>query len=394
MKQLYKVLLLLIITTVSLQAQQEKVFSKVFETDKNTTAIFNLEYDTVVIEISNDNKIHFNCKAEFANYSKKEMDSMLKNYNIEATMFENNVTLRAVNKNLGGYIVDEPYQAIILNHMSELSTKNAEAEKNSHESNNLKKSKDLIIEEINKNNGYKSIDEFLIFFKSIDKKGKDITKKNVKAFQTHFVIKLPPYVKLNINGIGANITFKDDVKNELFIDLDRGFFKAKTLSNPHNKIKTNYLTRFKVEEINGGDYILNNIQTGKIGSIKDAKITSEFSKIKVGEIQNNVTITDYNSVYWFYNWSKDFTRFDLFSEYSKIHYFYPETNYSLKVVGNNTVNHIDKVKIEMQPTKNGEKFRMMERKATGKGAFSGVINFDIVHGIIYSYNDTFIPNKN
>ncbi|MCK5402071.1 MAG: hypothetical protein KAJ28_10605 [Flavobacteriaceae bacterium] len=400
MKLHFKLLFLMLITSITLQAQKHQIYSKSFDVNEQTTAIFNLDKTTVSIEESKDDKIHFDYNMEFINYSKKEIDSIIDNINVGATMFENNITLQATSSNItpgGSYSVDEPYNKIIIGHFMDIRI----AQQNSLKSNSIKelnkirKSKNLINKEINKNT-YKNIDEFLKYFKSIDKKGKgkSITEKNVKAYLTYFVIRLPYYVKLSINGKGSNISFKNQIFNELIMDLDRGFFKAASLSNPYNKIKADYLTRFRVEEIIGGDYTLKNIIKGLIGSIENAEIVSEFSKIEIGEIGENVTITDFNSKYWFYNFSNNFKRFDIFSEYSKIHLFYPETDFSFEVFGNNTINHIDDIKIEMQPTRNGEKFHMMSRKANGKTHFSGAINFDIIHGVIYTYNDTFKPNKN
>jgi hypothetical protein len=67
----------------------------------------------------------------------------------------------------------------------------------------------------------------------------------------------------------------------------------------------------------------------------------------------------------------------------------------MKFMGNNTKSmYGDDLVIEMQPTSKGEKYNMMERKAKGEGHFAGAINFDIIHGIIYNYNDTFKPSKN
>ena len=181
--------------------------------------------------------------------------------------------------------------------------------------------------------------------------------------------------------------------NKLSVDLKKGFLKAKMLSSDYNKVKIQNAD-FKVNGIVGGNYDFINVASGLIGSVDQVIINSELSKIQIGEIRKNNLITDFNSEYWFYNWSNDFELFDLYSQYSTIHYFYPELDYSLKVVGSNTVNYIGKTKITMQPTKDEEKFKMMERKVRGEGVFSGAINFDIVHGVIYSYNDSFIKNKN
>ena len=181
--------------------------------------------------------------------------------------------------------------------------------------------------------------------------------------------------------------------NEISMSLKHGFFKGKQLSNERNKFKIED-ANFKTESLRGGSYDFINVRQGLIGSIDKVIITSEFSKIEIGEIRKDVLITDFNSEYWLYNWSKNFQQFDLYSQYSKLYYFYPDTDYSLTVVGNNTVNYVGTMKISMQPTKKGEKFLMMDRKAKNNGVFAGAINLDIIDGIIYSFNDSFDPSKN
>ena len=124
--------------------------------------------------------------------------------------------------------------------------------------------------------------------------------------------------------------------------------------------------------------------------IQNVKITSEFSKVEIGEIDKKSTITDFNSEYWFYNWSTDFNRFSLYSEYSKIHMFYPKTNHSIKVIGNNTKSLIgdNEFEINMQPTSKGEKYTMITKEPHPGKTISGQIFFDIVHGIIYTHEDS------
>ena len=76
--------------------------------------------------------------------------------------------------------------------------------------------------------------------------------------------------------------------------------------------------------------------------------------------------------------------------------FYPKDHdFSLKVTGNNTKSiHGKGIEFNLQATDDDTKFNMLERKTNGEGHFSGAINFDIVRGIIYNYNDTFKPSKN
>ena len=391
MKRLtFKICLLMLIISVSGFAQKKTVYSESFSVNKHTTVIFNLENITVAIEESRDGKIHFDYTLEFDGYSKKEIQENLDQLKVKATLFDNHVTLSA----------NSASQLSKVNYVYKVAELVMESDNFVKARDSIvRKSKDSIIREIRSAGRFGKFASSMKYlndrFKTRGKDGKlrNIRKGDVKIMRNHFVIKVPSFLKLKINGKNAQVTMRENTINELSVDLKRGYFNAKELLNDYNTFKI-IDASFKSEALVGGQYQFNNVSKGLIGSVRDVKITSEFSKFEIGEIQEKTIITDFNSEYWFYNWSKDFKRFDLLSEYSKIHFFYPKTyDFSMKFIGNNTVNHFDNVSVTMQPTKNGEKFNMLERKAKGEGHFSGVINFDIVHGIIYTANDTFIKPK-
>ncbi|WP_040282679.1 hypothetical protein [Psychroserpens damuponensis] len=393
MKQLtFKISALMLITSLSVFAQKKTVYSEQFSADKNTTAIFNLENTTVSIETSTDGKVHFDYSLEFDGYSKKQIEEELEGIKVNATKFENHITLisnSVTQISTVTYSYDSP-NGLVLDY---------DASQKANDS-IVRKSRDSIVEEIRYNAFGKIKAPFKYFndrFKTKDDNGKlkNVRRGNIRMLRSQFVIKIPPYLKLKINGKDAQITVRDDCMAELSVVLKRGYFYAKQLINEYNLFKIEN-ANLRAEGIVGGRYDFNNISKGLIGSLQNVKITSEFSKIQIGELKEKVSITDFNSEYFFYNWDSNFKRFDLFSEYSKIHLFYPKVHdFSMKVMGNNTKSmYGDKYVVNMQPTSKGEKFNMMERKAKGKGHFSGAINFDIIHGIIYNYNDTFTASKN
>ena len=392
MKRLtFKISVLMLITSVAMVAQKKTVYSQSFSVDENTTAIFNLENTTVSIVESTDGKVHFDYTLEFDGYSVEEMREQLREIEVKATKFDNHITL------VSNSVTKISSVSFAFNSPNGLILDDVDLQKDTDSI--VRKSRDSIIEEIRYNAFGKIKAPFKYFsdrFKTKDENGKieNIKKLDIKILRSQFVIKIPPYLKLKINGKDAQITMRDDNENELSVVLKRGYFYAKQLHNEYNVFKIEN-AHLRAEAITGGTYSFNNISKGLIGSLQNVKITSEFSKIQIGELKEKVSITDFNSEYFFYNWDTDFKRFDLFSEYSKIHLFYPEDNdFSMKVMGNNTKSMYGKdLVIEMQPTSKGEKFNMMERKAKGEGHFSGAINFDIIHGIIYNYNDSFIKSK-
>ncbi|MGJ8550845.1 hypothetical protein [Winogradskyella wichelsiae] len=386
MKNQFKLLVLMLITSKLSHSQSHQILKESFSVDKSTSIVLNFANIYVAIEESTDDKVHFDFLMEFEGYSKKEIKEKIEEITTEVSSFDNHITLNVNSKN---QITFELYKynvesGIILNNDEFFNKKKDTI---------IRKSKDSLLAEIRLNNAGDRTNNPLKYInnrlKKIDKDGNlsKFESKNIDIMRSIFVIKIPPYLKLNINGKNSGIHFRNDLQNEISIKLKSGTLKAKALYNSFNNIRIDDVN-FEANAILGGEYKFKNVKKGKIGSVQNTKITSEFSKVEIGEIRKNTTITDFNSEYYFYNWAKDFKRFNLYSEYSKIHFFYPDLDFSFKAIGNNTKNFVGNYKIEMQPTSKGEKYSMMERKPSGKGNFSGEIYFDIIHGIIYSYKDS------
>lgn len=386
MKTPFKFLVLMLITSVTVQAQRHRVIQKSVEANKSTSVIFNLDNIAVAFEESTDGKIHFDYVMEFDGYSKKKMKSIIDSVSVEVSNSDNHITLKAKSNTLVGFetFQFETSEAITMNNV--FRTHNLDSI--------VRKSKDSLSKELqSKNNGrlknpLKYMNER---FKLVDKNGKskNITRGSFKIMRSQFVIKLPPFVKLTINAKNSSLYFRNDIQNELNITSNDGAVYAKSIANTYNKIKIED-ANFEAESLIGGDFTFKNVYKGKVVQTEKVNINSEFSKIEIGEIGEATKITDFNSEYWFYNWTNDFKRFNLYAEYSKVHLFYPKANHSLKLVGNNTKSIIGKNQFEitMQPTRNGEKFTMMTKAAKDETKPVNEIFFDIIHGIIYTHEDS------
>ena len=388
MRTLFKITLLMLITSVAVNAQKYEIINKSFNADKKTTAIFNIDYSTLAIEESTDGKIHINYTMEFEGYSKKKIKVKLEEINVKVSSYQNHVT---VSVNSISSLADVQYE------YNDEGGRNFYMYTQKNEKDSItRKSKDSLLTFIKRRNGiYNNSLKFVNNkFKKVDKNGKLVNIKGSNLIRSKFVIKIPPYIKLTINGKQSKFFLKNDFRNEFVVDLKGGYIRAKQLYNNYNRFKIKNVA-FEAEDLTGGDYTFINVNKGYIGSLRNVKINSEFSYIEIGEIQNKTTISDFNSEYYLYNWSKDFKRFNLYSEYSKIHFFYPKSDYSFKVFGNNTKHIVGKNFVaNFQPNKNGEKYNMMEHKVQGIGDFSGNIYFDIVHGIIYAHEDTMSSTNN
>lgn len=384
MKVLFRIILLMLITSAMLNAQNHNVYRESFVINKNTTAIFNLENITVAIEESTDGKIHIDYNIEFEGYSIKEIQSFLDEIAIDVSNFDNHITLTAKSENKISFETFEfkTTEAISIKNDFFVSKKDSI----------VRKSIDSLRAEIERNNSNRVNNPLKYIndrFKKVDQNGKvtNFKKGGVNIMRSNFVIKVPPFLKLTINAKESGLYVRNNLRNELSVMLKGGTLKTKSIINSFNKVKVEN-ANIEATEIVGGDYEFTNLKNSKIVSIENVKIISEFSKVEIGEIRKGNTITDFNSEYWFYNWSDNFERFHLYSEYSKIHFFYPALDYGFKVIGHNTKNFVDKYQINMQPTSKDDKYIMMEKKQKGEGVFSGQIFFDIIHGIIYSYKDS------
>ena len=382
----FKIWMLMLITSVSVLAQKKVIFSESFTANNLITVILNLENTTVAIENSKDGEVYFDYVIEFSNYSKNDMQAFIDSIKVEAVKFENTIKLETSSiSNISkiAYQLNSPFGLTLDDGVFKFGKSNDSIHR---------KSKDSLILEI-RDDDIKNT--FLKNLKLLNVKGEkeDIDFSKIKMYKSKFLIKLPDFVKIKITGRQAQITFLDNMTGEISLNLKKGSVKSQLLSNRFSKFQLDQ-AGFECEAISGGDFTFMNVTDGKIGAIKNTEITSEFSKIEIGEIQDRVSITDFNGEYYFYNWSEDFGRFDFFSEYSKLYLFYPEKHdYSFKVIGNNTVNHFDNLSVTMSPTKTKNKSNMMERKAKGVGHFSGAINMDMVRGILYTSNDIFIKSK-
>lgn len=386
----YKLLLLFLAFTGSVLGQKHVVYHKVYDADKNTVLNIDLDKINIAIEESTDGKIHFDYGLEFENYAKKEKQKIIDKIKINTTKEVNRINLKGYSDSevsRVSYSFDLSH--VIIEDPDFFGRMNRKDEKKY-----IRKSKDSILKEI-RYFEETSLKKMLEKFKFKDDSGKikKVKTKNVKVMKSKFLVRIPPFVKLNIKAKESSVFLNFDYNQKIIIDLEDGKFKSKRLYNLDNTFKITEATLLS-ESISGQKLDLKNVSKCLIGEISNIDLNSETSKIEIGEVQKNVKIKDFNSELFLYNFSDNFKKFDLISEYTKVHFFHPEDDFSQMVIGNNTVHHFDNLKINMQPNKDGKKIKMMSRDKKGKGKYAGHLDFDIIHGIIYSYDDKFTPNKN
>lgn len=303
MKQLFKTCCLLFITASGVYGQEVEIINKTFEANDSTVVNLDLKNVYVNIEASPDNKVHISSKMLFNKYTKRQKEKILERVKVDAVSKNNNIKINGEG-NVWSTYSSFWSRSILFGRALKTDTVN------------VKKSKTEILEQINidgygsKKGNTPTADAFVLTPKS----------KRYKHTRSLFVIKIPTNVSINIRGKNCTTRFKD-ITNPIKLNIERGGLMAGSLKNTNNKIylKDGY---FKVGKLNGGEYGLNDVNKGLIGEIENVNIKSNFSKLEIGEIGKNVSVTDFNSEFWFYNFSDNlFKKFYQNSDYSKIHFY-------------------------------------------------------------------------
>ena len=299
----FKLFCMMLITSYSLQAQENKSYSEYFNTDRETAMILNLDNSHVLIEPSTDGKVSVDYNFKFEGFSKKELIKKIESISVKATSFENTITIRAneIPEEQKYYAYDGKGAIFIDDDIFGTSNKNDSI---------VRKSKDSILNEL-RFSRLKPMSFTDNKFKIKEADGSIVNlrdRSKTKIVKGSFVIKLPPYIKLIINAKDSYVNFKGDITNELYITLNKGGLDAVKLMNRYNKIKLTDAS-IRIEQLLGGNYGFNNVKNGLIAALGNVTITSEFSKIELGEIAKGTYIMDFNSEYWCYNFTKDFERF-------------------------------------------------------------------------------------
>ncbi len=370
----FKLWLLMFLSSATLLAQKENIYSKNFKTDKNTTALLKLKGGTVKIESSPDENFYVEYNVVFDNYPKRKKKGIIEKIEIEAQMSDNHITL-----------VDK--SKIYFNARLNAMLGNLYKKDTSKVKNYNKKSKQDLIEEIKEIRTPVSFYEELIKNSSrysAKEKEELINKFNnrkKRSYNKSFIIKIPTNIELTIDAKNTIIRLTNNLENKLSVRLDGGKFIAKSLNNNSNVIKVKDAL-FLTENINGGEFALNNIKKGLIGSINNINLLAEFSNLEIGEVQQNNNFKGFSNDILIHNFSNNFNQFDLFLEYSKIHFFKLSHDYELNAIGYNTLVNIGNIIGKVAPQKSDKKEKFFVKERSGKGLFSGIMNFDLTHSFI------------
>lgn len=374
MKQQFKILVLMLITSAVTYGQVKEIFKNSYDTKDLDYISLNLNGTYVEFSLSEDDNIHFDYTLEFENYSKKEIESKLNDIKTEAKIqdgvLEFSTNGSKVSSNVS-YSIETLYGLTFEGDFINFK------EKNNRE---FRKSKQYFLE-INSSSRGKSFKEYLKNLSEVDNKGKKrkIKTRDVKILKTKFSIKIPKRIMVRLMVENSNLIFKDDIKNQLVINARTTQLKFQNIQNPFNVLDiVNGSIRANIVE--GGTYKFTHIDEVQIAQVKDLSIDAEFSKIKIGEISKNVRLVDFNSKLWLYNFAENFGDFNMTSNYSEINLFYPENmDYFIETFGANTVHYTAGLVTKIPPSRKNEQTKMM---LIGNEKSHNKITIQIINGII------------
>ena len=374
MKNQFKLLFVLLITSLQIQAQIKEVYKESFDASNLKNLVLDLEGTYVEIEASEDNKIHFDYTIEFENYSNKDIDEILEVVKPESQIVNDKLEFKSKGSNISSdvtYSIETLYgitfEGDYIN-FKEPSTRM------------FRKSKQYFLE-INSSSRGKSLKEYLKNIREVDDNGKKrkIDSKNVKILRANFIIKIPAHINLRLMAMNSSMTFKLDLSSQLNVNARNTSLKFQSISNALNNFDV-VNGSFRCNSLNGGAYKFNHVDIVQIAAVKNLIIDGEFSTTKIGEVGEHVKIVDFNGKYWLHNFANNFKDFQMDTEYSEINIFYPEDmTYYLETYGNDTVHSHDSITLEIEPSRKNKLSKMM---VIGEESNSNRIQINSVHGIV------------
>jgi len=384
MKNQFKLLLLILITSAIGNAQVKEIFNKSY--DAKDLKSLNLQFNGTYVEfsLSEDDKVHFDYTLEFENYSKKEIESKLNEIETEAQIVNGILEFKTSGseaKNDVSYSLETLYGIEFEGDFINFK------EKSNRE---FRKSKQYFLA-INNSSRGKSLKEYLKNLREVDKNGnkKKINTKNVKILRTKFSIKLPPEIMIRVMAENSNLVFKNDINNQLVVNARTTQLKFQSIQNPFNVLDV-VSGNFRANFLEGGTYKFTHVDEVQVAQLKKVDVDTEFSNVKVGEIAEKVRIVDFNSKFWFHNFSQDFKEFKMESDYSEINLFFPEkSEYFIETFGYNTVHYWGDIITEIPPSRKKERSKMM---LIGEELNPNKIKINITNGII-RFGEDFIDVK-
>lgn len=376
-------ILFLLLTNISVAQTKEVLLKKSFKVDENT--ILNLDLDNANVHIieSEDDKIHFNYQITFYNYSRRKIDDLLDESLIKTSKTQNQIFLIAKNSKYLGIDIRFKPNIDFTNFKNPINDVYKEYINNFYKAYRDRKfvhiTKDSLLREIDFSIGS---DYENYIKKDIDNFPQKKPLKTDKKIEKNFIIQVPKYVQLHIKSIESDINCDYDIETEFKMDSFKGIFKFKRINGVNTQI-TSSNGILETYSISNGKTDFRDMKKVIIGALTNTEIVTETSKIQIGEIGKNVSINDFNSKLYLYNFSKNFSKFSLKGDYSELNFYnIKDNNFSMDVSGFNTALNMNGVKTTFGISKEEKMTKILQKKRKENIPFLGNIEVELKHGII------------
>ena len=366
-------ILFLLSVNFSFSQTKELFLKESYEIDENTILEIDIDNATIVFEESNDNKVHFDYSIHFNKESEEIQYKVFKGIKAKSSKANNRIKLDVKNSMYLG----ELYSLDVDINTYKEHIRGFYSKKRINELSY--KSKDSILKEIDFSLGSDSDD----FFKKLKLKNPNKNYgKSPRKFKQYFIIKVPKNMKIKIKALHSKINFTYDVDTDLDVSSFKTYYKFKSIKNKNNTFEL-MSGIFQAEEVFGGNYTLKDIHKVRIGSISNAILKTETSKIQIGELGKKVLFKDFNSKLQLYNFKRNFTNFNLIGDYTNLNlYNVKESNYSMNINGFNTVLNMNDIKTTFGDSKEEKLIKILEKKPKENIISNGTIAIELRNGIL------------
>lgn len=326
---LFKITIVFALLMTVVTAQTKTVYQKSFTTKVNTKLNLDLTNTSVVIEVSPNNEVQIDFSLEFENYTEKGIQKVLDGIEVDARTRNNMIDFRVVSKTKiaresfvlstnDGLILDE----------NKINAKN--------EKKNPYRTKEDVLNEIKNPRGLKK--NFLENVKILKDDGTKtkIDKKDVQRMKSLFTIKIPKDLYFRLQGTESQVFIKNDLTQRAEIYIAKGLFRAKKITHKESQISSKGSNVY-IESVSVDKLTLDDVSKGIFGTIDHTDCMFKGSRVELGYIGPNVSIRDYNSKIYFYNFDKNFAALPFTGEYTELFVYDYEKNVKLKAKGSITL---------------------------------------------------------
>ncbi|MEM6719589.1 MAG: hypothetical protein AAF611_09755 [Bacteroidota bacterium] len=385
--KIYNSIIILLISSFGLMAQTKREYERTFEVDKTTQLRFQTRNIDVTFKTWNKDEVKIDFTVNFKNYSPEDIEKISNEIEVSARIQSSMDDTQ--------YLQIENWSPTSIGRLAYTIKLGEIRLDNFLDSSDSKPNKYRSVANINKEidaagKGWQDMNGFVIFEDSqvALKDLENSNHKGVQSIRSSYEIYVPKYMEIDIMSENASVTFEGIISNSIRGSFKESTVKAEELSNEKNMFSF-VNGNLKVKKITGGQLMLRNVTRGLIGEIANIALETEFSKIDIGEIKENVRFKDFKSKFFFYNLGSNFKSIDMFCEYSDIKlYTTKNQKFYMEAYGNNAILTDGNVKTVVQPSRDGTKSKILSRGKDDEETRKNFFKLDIVHGFV-----TFFYNK-